>query len=187
MKNKVTFGLKNLHIAFIENGKYGKPVRIPGAVSWTPSATGDASAFYADDTTYYNALSNNGYEGDLSLALIPDSVLAEMMGWEYDEDKGVLTEVADGKPKEFAMMFEVQGDQRKRRTVYYRCQANRPAKEEQTKGESVEINPEQLTIKVSPTELNGKTVVKTTIEENDSNASEFESFFSSVYGFTPEV
>lgn len=185
--NKVTFGLRNLHVAFIEDGQYGKPIRIPGVVSWTPSATGDSSPFYADDITYYNAQSNNGYEGDLTVALIPDEVLAQMMGWDYDEEKGVLIEVADGQPKEFAMLFEVQGDQRKRRTVYYRCQASRPAKEEQTKGESTEVNPEQLTVIVSPTEMNGKTIVKATIEENDSNTSEFESFFESVYGMTPEI
>lgn len=185
--NKVTFGLKNVHIAFLTEGEYGKPIPVKGAVSWTPSAVGDSNPFYADDIIYYNAQSNNGYEGDLSVAMLPDEVLAEMMGWEYDKEKGVLTEIADGIPKEFAMLYEVQGDQRPRRTVYYRCQAQRPAKEEQTKGESVEVNPEQLTIKVSPIEIDGKLLVKRTIEKNETNTSEFDSFFDSVYGTTPEA
>lgn len=185
--NKVTFGLKNVHIAFLDDGTYGKPIPVKGAVSWTPSAVGDSNPFYADDIIYYNAQSNNGYEGDLSVATLPDEVIAEMMGWEFDKERGILTEIADGQPKEFAMLYEVQGDARPRRTVYYRCQAQRPAKEEQTKGESVEVNPEQLTIKVSPIEIEDKLLVKRTIEKNDTNAEEFEGFFESVYGVTPEI
>ena len=84
-KNKVTFGLRNVHIAFVDTESetqpaWAEPIKIPGAVNFTPSPEGDTNTFYADDEPYFVVSSNNGYTGDLEMANFPDEVLAEALG-----------------------------------------------------------------------------------------------------------
>ncbi|WP_291353390.1 major tail protein [Desulfosporosinus sp.] len=93
MDNKVTFGLEKVHIAFkdltnVTQPAWETPIAIPGAVSFKPKAEGKDSTFYADNGSYYVSTSNNGYTADLEMALVPDAVLAEMLGWEIDSKMG---------------------------------------------------------------------------------------------------
>lgn len=184
-QNKVTFGLEKVHIAFFDDQApqqpaWKTPIPIPGAVRWTPTAVGESSTFYADNTVYFTVTANNGYTGELELANVPDAILAEMLGWEIDSN-GMIVEVADALPKKFALLGQVQGDKRNRRFVYYDCQASRPAKERTTKGESIEISGIVLNLTVSPIEINGKAIVKGDIELSDTNAEVYNSFFDAVY------
>lgn len=184
-QNKVTFGLEKVHIAFFDETAqtqpaWKTPVAIPGAVRWTPSAVGQESAFYADNTKYFTVTANNGYTGELEMALVPDAILAEMLGWQIDKN-GMLLEIADAMPKKFALMGQVQGDKKNRRFVYYDCQATRPAKERKTKGESVEVTTDVLSMAVSPIEIGGRMLVKGDLELNDTNATAYNGFFNAVY------
>ena len=69
-KNKVKFGLSNVHIAKITEADgvitYGTPFAMPGAISLTADPAGDTTPFYADNIKYYIATSNQGYEGDFA-------------------------------------------------------------------------------------------------------------------------
>lgn len=159
MSNKVMFGLEKVHVAFKTTEGYDTPTVIPGAVNLSLSAEGDTNIFYADNIAYFSMTSNNGYTGDLEMALIPDEVLAEMLGWEID-DNGMLIEVADGEQKEFALLFEVKGNEKNKRYVYYNCKASRPTQEYGTKGGTVEPNTQTLTVAITPIEIGDKTVVK---------------------------
>ena len=99
--NKVKYGLKNCHYAkatFDEDGgvTYDTPVRIPGAVSLSLDANGDIEPFYADNIAYYVVNNNSGYEGDLEIALIPESFLTDIMHEELDGN-GVLAENANAE------------------------------------------------------------------------------------------
>lgn len=184
-QNKVTFGLRNVHIAYFNEEAttqpaWSAPVKVPGAVRWTPEVLGDQSTFYADDTAYFTVTANNGYNGELEMANISDQVLAEILGWEIDTN-GMLVETSDATPKRFAIMGEVQGDKRNRRFVYYDCQASRPAKERTTKGETVEPTTDVLSMSVSPIEVDGRMIVKGDLELSDTNATVYNSFFTSVY------
>lgn len=183
-QNKITFGLRKVHIAFYDElnpvlPSWEAPKAVPGAVRWTPEAQGDSTPFYADDTTYYLVDSNNGYTGELELANLPDDVQAKMLGWEIDNN-GMLVEVADASPKKFALMGEVQGDKRNRRFVYYDCQASRPAKERSTKGDTVEPTTDVVKVTVSPIEIDNKMVVKGEMELNDTNTAAYNAFFAAV-------
>ena len=129
--NKVKFGLKNCHYAkatFDEDGSvtYAKPVRIPGAVSLSMDANGEIEPFYADNIAYYVVNNNSGYEGDLEIALIPESFLTDIMHEELDGN-GVLAENANVELEHFAFLFEFDGDQRHIRHVLYNCVASRPS------------------------------------------------------------
>lgn len=184
-KNKVTFGLDKVHIAFVDvdavdQPAWETPISIPGAVSWSPEPQGEQSIFYGDNTAYYVVNSNNGYTSDLEIALIPDEILAEMLGWEIDSN-GALVEVANAIPKKFALMGQILGDAKNRRFVYYNCIANRPSKELTTKADSTEVNPDTLSVTISPIEVGDKMIVKTDLELSDTNATAFNGFFTSVY------
>src|SRR5690625_5346932 len=183
-QNKVTFGLKDVHVAFVtDNGEdpsWEAPIAVPGAVRWTPEAVGDSSDFYADNTKYFTITANNGYTGELEMANIPDEVLAEMLGWELD-DNGMIVEVSDATPVHFALIGPVQGDKRNRRFVYYDCVASRPAKERTTVEESVTPATDVLNVTVSPIELDDRMVVKGDLELSEVNSTEIKGIFDKYY------
>ena len=114
-KNKVKFGLNKVHYAKItsydeEGGPtFATPVRIPGAVSLSIDAEGEASNFYADDGVYYVINNNSGYTGDLEIALVPLEFATDILGEKLDE-KGVLTETNTAEVSQFALLFEFSGD-----------------------------------------------------------------------------
>jgi phi13 family phage major tail protein len=163
---------------------YGTPQAIPGAVEFTPAPEGSEVKYYADNTPYFVYTVNNGYKGPLKMALVPDAILAEMLGWPID-DNGAVIEVDDGTPKKFALMAQVQGDSKNRRFVYYDCQASRPSKAHKTKNDTIEPSDDSLELIILPVDMdvNGTTrgVVKGTLELSDTNAAVYNAFFNSVY------
>lgn len=158
---------------------WGVPTAIPGAVRFTPSAQGQESTFYADNTPYFVITANNGYTAELEMALVPDAILATMLGWQVD-DNGMLVELADGVPVRFALMGQVEGDDKNRRFVYYDCQASRPAKEHTTRGESIEPKTDVLNLTIFPLEIDGRDVVKGVIELSATNTAVYNAFFNAV-------
>lgn len=128
MDNKVNFGLKNVHYAVLTEGDapaWGTPVAVPGAVSLSLSQEGGRENFYADNVAYFVTNANNGFSGDLEMALIPDDMLADIWGFDLN-DAGVLFEDANTEPKPFALMFEIDGNENPTKYVFYRCFADRP-------------------------------------------------------------
>ena len=188
-QNKVTFGLEKVHIAFFDTAAQTQPAwdapqHIPGAVRFAPEPQGEENTFYADNGPYFTYTSNDGYNAELEMANVPDDVKAKMLGWITD-DNGMLIETTDGEPAEFALMGQVLGDKKNRRFVFYRCKASRPSKENATRAGSVEPNTDKFSLRILPVEMdvNGemKNVVKGDIELSDTNQTEFNSFFDSVY------
>lgn len=180
-KNKVLFGLSNVHVAFLDETEktYGKPTHIPGAVNLALSPEGEDYKFYADNILYYAMNSNNGYTGDLEMALIPDEFLIEALGWEKDEN-GLVVEIADGAQKPFALLYEVKGDKKNRRFAFYNCITAKPSQENSTETESRDVNTQTLTITVSPKMMDGRNVVKSAVELDEANAAVYNGFFDSV-------
>ena len=159
-ENKVRYGVKNVHFAPItETGgviTFGTPIKFPGAVSLTLEPLGETTPLYADDSAYYVSVSNNGYEGTYEVAEIPLEFRTKILGDDLSED-GILTETTNSKPKQFAMMFEFDGDIKATRHVLYNCTAARPSQGSETKGESIEPGTSELSFTASP---NAEGVVK---------------------------
>lgn len=148
--NKIKYGIKNVYYAvatIAANGSatYGTPVALPGAVSISLDPQGDTTPFYADNIVYYTSIANNGYEGDLELAKIPDSFLTDVLGYETDKND-VMFENAGAEVVHFALMFQFEGDKHAKRHVLYNCTAARPTVSGSTKEESIEPQTETISI-----------------------------------------
>lgn len=180
-KNKVKYNLKNAHYAILtldedDKPSYAKPVRLPGAVSLSLSANGEPENFYADGIAYYVINNNMGYDGDLELALIPESFREDVLQ-ELKDSKGVLIETSDAEIVHFALLFEFDGDQRHIRHVMYNCSASRPGIEGKTNEESREVQTETLSLKATP--LPDGTVKAKTGDETDNGT--YAGWYDNVY------
>lgn len=181
-KNKVKFGLSNVHIAKITEteGKitYGTPFAMPGAVGLNADPEGDTTPFYADNIKYYIATSNQGYSGDLEIAITPEQFLTEILGQMKDKN-GALFENADDVTARFALMGEIEGDAKKRRFVYFDCTATRPKTENKTKEESTDPQTDTISITMSPRSTDK--AIKAVIEPSEQNQAVYDTFFKKVY------
>lgn len=153
MSNKIKFGLSKAHYAVISYSggveSYGTPVPIPGSVSLNISPEGEETEFNADNIDYFYAQGNNGYSGDMEFALIPDHFRKAILGEVEDQD-GVIAEYADVEPKEFALIFQFEGDENATAHALYRCVCKRPEIGSQTKGSSITPVTEKLSFRALP-------------------------------------
>lgn len=185
MSNKVKYNLKNVHAAKLTETvtegltsySYATPQAIPGAVSITLDAEGDSSPFYADGIVYFRSYANNGYSGDLEIALIPEWFRTEILK-EVLDTNGILVEKADNAESvKFALLFEFDGDERAIRHVIYNCSASRPSIESSTKEETIEPGTETLSLTADPREDG---LVKSRIGDTTAKAT-YDGWYQSVY------
>ncbi len=183
MANKVLYGIEQCHIAKITeddsgNITYGTPFAVPGAVGLNFDPEGEETVFYADNIKYYITNSNQGYTGDLELAMTTEKFLTDILGRVKDTN-GAIWENADDTTSRFALMFQGQGDTTGRRWVFFDCTAARPSRENNTKEESVEVGTETLSITMSPRKTDK--AVMAYIEPTEDNQAIYNAFFNSVY------
>jgi len=185
MANKVKYGLKNVYYSVVTDTagviSYATPVIIPGAVNIALSAKGDKTEFYADDIPYFVANSNQGYDGSLEMALLPDAFKKDVLG-EVADASGALFEDADALPKTIALMFEFTGDANAIRHLLYNVSVARPNIEGSTKGASIDVKTETLNITASPALDTG--YVKARAEVANTS---YATWFTTVYKFVPVI
>jgi phi13 family phage major tail protein len=183
-ENKIRYGLCNVHYAkatVSEDGKvtYDVPVKIPGAVSLSIKPVGSSNPFYADNIEYFNVITNNGYDGDIEIANIPDSFRTDILKEALDETDKVLTENADNVASEyFALLYQFEGDVKARRHVLYYCNAQRPEQSGKTKNDKTEPDTEKLTISARPRPDTLDVKASTT---EDTPQAVYDAWFTAVY------
>lgn len=186
--NKVHFGLKNVHYALITytDGvpSWGTPKHVPGAVNVTLSKEGSDTDFYADDIKYFHLAGNSGYTGSLEMADFPVEMRQDLWGNELSNTGKMLIESVDDKAAEFALMFEVDGDQAPTRYCMFRCTAARPDLTGATKTESVEVQTVSCELAIMPvldatanSAINGRVKYSTTAE---TPSAAYEAFYDAV-------
>ena len=185
MGNKVKYNLKNVHAAKLTESvvdgavkyTYAAPQAIPGAVSISLDAEGDSSPFYADGIVYFRSVANNGYSGELEIALIPEWFRTDLLQETLDSN-GVLVEKSDqAESVKFALLFEFDGDVRAIRHVMYNCTASRPSIESETKEDTIEPGTEKLSLTADPREDG---LVKSRTGDTTS-AETYQNWYKSVY------
>lgn len=185
MGGKVLYGIKNVHVAKLteNNGviTYGTPFAVEGATGFSPEPQGDSTIFYADNMIYFRKEQNNGYEGDLTLALTPEEFLTQILGRNKDSN-GVVIENAEDKQARFALLFEADGDPKNRRYVYWDVTAGRPSREFSTTEESIEVGTESMALTIAPRSTDR--AVGAYIEKTEDNAEIYDGWFSEVYETT---
>ena len=184
--SKIKYGLSNCYYAVASIGTtgaatYQAPVALPGAVSLAMDPQGERTPFYADNIEYYVSNSNTGYDGNLTLAKVPDSFKKDCLGYLVD-NKGNLLENQDAQPVHFALIFQFKGDVKDTRHVLYNCTAGRIPANGETKGETIDPQTEEISISASSVYNSSldKWLVKA--ETTDSTGStDYASFTTAVY------
>lgn len=159
------------------NLSYSTPVAWPGSVSLSLQPQGTVANFYADNTVYFAIDADMGYSGDLETALIPDHFRRDVLGETLD-DNGFYVERSSDKRKEFALLFQFEGDEHATRHCLYRCTATRPNLEGSTVEDQIEPQTETITITCAP-RANDE-VVKTRCPYNSSTTSSYQLWFTAV-------
>lgn len=184
--NKIKYNLKNVYAAILTKTvsayTYGTPQRIPGAVSLSLDAEGENSPFFCDGVVYFRAPSNNGYSGDLEIALIPEWFREDVLQETKDSNNVFIETNELHEPVYFALLFEFDGDQKAIRHVLYNCSVSkRPTIASQTKEATIEPGTETLSLTADPRE-DGLVKARTS---DDTTTAVYQGWYESVY--TPAV
>jgi len=188
-ENKIKYGLKNVYYAkatIATNGSatYSTPVAIPGAVNLSLEPQGETTKFYADNIVYWTGVNNQGYEGDLEIARVPDSFKTDILGYIVSE-KNVLVEDVNAPAVHFALLFQFEGDEKATRHIIYNCTATRPSAAGSTKNENIEPQTETITISatsiyVSTLGTGGADIVKGE-SYSSTDATTYNTWYSTAY------
>lgn len=178
MSNKIKYGIKNVYYAPVTTNGYETPNALEGAVSLSLSAEGERNVFHADNVEYFVTNVNNGYSGDLEIALINDEFRKAVFG-EVADTNNVLIENADGSEAvKFALGFEINGDEKATRFWFYNCTAERSEVTGETKEEGITPSTDTITINCTPRTEDGKVRAKTT---DTTTTTVYNGWFSAVY------
>ena len=180
MANKVKYNLKNVHYAVATTGGYGAVTDWPGAVSLTIDPQGENYKFYADGMVYFDYNSNNGYSGTLEMAMIPEGFRTSVLG--EVSTGGKVWELDDVQVVNFALGFQLDGDNGPVLFWFYNCTASRPSVNGATKEDSITVQTETLSFSNSPDPritIDNKHPVK--VRNADASTITATQWFSAVY------
>lgn len=186
-ENKIKYGLKNVNYAVqtetvtegVTTISYGPYKPIPGAVNMTNAPVGEAVEFFADDVVYFSEDTNSGYDGNIEMALVPDTFRVDVFGETLD-DNGALIENADSKPNKIALGFEFDGDVNKTRHVLYSVKVSRPNIDSSTRTNTKTPATESMAYQARPRIDNGNIKAK-----SKQGSTGYETFFDEVYEPVP--
>lgn len=190
-QNKIKYGLKKVHYAVqtetvtegVTTLSYGTFKPVPGAVNLTNAPVGEVVEFYADDVVYFSENTNDGYDGNIEMALVPDTFRVDVFGDTLD-DNGALIENKDTKANKIALAFEFDGDKNQTRHVLYSVSVARPNIDSSTRTNTKTPATESMAYQARPRVDNGNIKAKLAKDKTG-----YDTFFDAVYEpvTTPEV
>lgn len=182
--NKVRFGLEQAYYALIdEQGKFGTPKPLKGAVSLTLNAEGNSSVFYADNCPYVPFSTNAGYTGEIEIAVLEDEDAVALLG-EVKAANGIVYEDSAAQPKHFALLFQTIGNVHDKRYAFYDCTLSRPSMNANTTTDSTDPDTTTLSFTSIPREMEiGGAAVKVTkgvIENTTEGKAIYDAWYTTV-------
>lgn len=179
-KNRIEFGVENLHIAVLNesNNNYETPEKVEGTVQIKLTGKGDSTPLYADNGQYHIITSNTGYEGELEIYNFNDDFKIKYLGFERDGN-GVLIEPNILNPKSLALLFKILGDESDRCSVLYKCVFEKPDLEYKTIEDKIDVQVLKIKFKASSKEF--ENFDKKIIQSSTVNAKLKENWFTQVY------
>lgn len=185
-KKLVQFGLSDVHYSIhdADTDSYGAWKPISGAVSLNLSPEGSTDKHYADNVTYYTSTKNSGYSGSLTIFKPNDDFRQEVLGEILDATTGLLYEHTKALPKEVALRFKIDGNERDEITVLYNVTFSRPSGDNGTNEDSTTVKNYSLDFNAVGRDvtINGDTVnvIKATIENTAENKTKYAALVSKV-------
>lgn len=176
MANKVVFGLENVHVCTytVSSGTVtlGTPMHVPGAVNMSLEPDSEENSFYADNVKYYTSYSDNGFTGELEMAMFSDTFKTTFLNYTALTGGG-LAQVKGVQNKDVCIIFEAKGDAEKRRCILYNVALGNINREFSTTTESTE--PQTATLSFTVNGDNGTGIVKAEYPET---ASAYDTIFT---------
>lgn len=139
MANKVRFGLSNVYFAKRDvNAQgvvtYGTPYKVDGAIKLTLTRNTEKNVMYADNKAYYVSYNKSSREGTLEMALLPEQIKLDYLGYLKDTNNHLVE--TDVQGSSFALLFQEEGDESNRKYCIYNISAAETDSEFATKEEN---------------------------------------------------
>lgn len=178
--SKVKFGLSNVYVAprtvTGETVTYGTPVKVPGAVNCSVDRESEQNIFYADNIAYFKSNTKSSVSLDLEIADIARDILLNYLGYVEAAEGGII-ETNTAVTPEFALLFQVETDEKARKFCYYNCSAVESDEEYSTEEESIDPTTSTLTVTCTGEKVGDKIGFKHVVEADDAN---YATFFTNV-------
>lgn len=181
MSEKVKFGLSNVYVATRTESEggvvtYGKPVALPGAVNASITRNSDQNVFYADNKAYFVANRKSSQEIELEIADIAKEVLTGYLGY-IKSKNGSLLETDMTVTPAFALMFQIETDEKARKICYYNCTATESDEEYSTQEDSIDPTTSKIKATCTGEKVGDFVVFREIAYSGDSN---YNTFFTTV-------
>lgn len=169
-KNKVVFGVSNLHFCTYTVGEggtvtLGTPYKVPGTVNISLDADSEENTFHADNVTYWSGYSDNGYSGEIENALFPDEFKTQFLNYVALDDGGIA-QIKGMQNKPACMMFQIEGDAEGRRGILYNVALGHISREHATVEDTIE--PQTATLPFRVNGDNGTGIIRAAYGEDSS-------------------
>ena len=173
--NKVQFGLSNCHYAIATEGTngaitFGEWKDLPFAINLNRGENSNTSNQYADNKLIFTATAVASETLALEMSKISDDFKIDVLGYKRATN-GNLVKIVNGIKKKFALGFEVKGDVKKARHIFFLCEANSiDDGDPSTDTDSINFSNDTINMTAYPITLaSGDYAIKERVDEEDSN------------------
>lgn len=187
MSNKYIFNLKNVHYAPVTVGSdgaltFGAVKRLMGTTELTMELEQSSEKHFSEGLVYFVTTSSAGYKGELSIFNVDADFEKDVLGLKSDSKK-VQYETMYDQPKEIALLFEVDGNEKAERHCLLRVKFSKPKYEFKTTTDKVDVP----VLKLSYEGLTDEKGIGRTKTNKDTDKTVYDNWFNEVYKITNEA